>query len=88
MHIFVHKSWPYHFEVKGEDDFMSKYFFSGGTMPSLDLLGRYQRDLALQRTWRVFFLGGEGSAGGGEEGRGHAGCAARPPPPPLSPRRR
>ena len=27
MHIFVHQSQPYLFEVEGDDDWMSQYFF-------------------------------------------------------------
>jgi cyclopropane fatty-acyl-phospholipid synthase-like methyltransferase len=39
--------------VKGEDDWMAKYFFTGGTMPSADLLHHFQDDLALQQQWAV-----------------------------------
>lgn len=53
VHIFVHRGLPYHYEVKGEDDWMTKYFFSGGTMPSMDLLLHFQDDLCLQRQWYV-----------------------------------
>lgn len=35
---------------------MSRYFFSGGTMPSLDLLLHFQDHLAIRNTW---FLNGQ-----------------------------
>jgi len=38
IHIFTHKSLAYKFEVKDESDWMSKYFFTGGIMPSNHLL--------------------------------------------------
>ena len=52
MHIFVHKSQPYLFEVKDDDDWMSKYFFSGGMMPSDDLPSFFQDNLTLKNKWQ------------------------------------
>lgn len=54
VHIFVHrKGLPYHYEVHGEDDWMTKYFFEGGTMPSMDLLLHFQDDMSIQNQWYV-----------------------------------
>lgn len=47
MHIFCHRSTPYAFEVQGEDDWMSQFFFSGGFMPSDDTPFRFQSHLKL-----------------------------------------
>lgn len=51
-HIFVHCDTPYAFEVQGEDDWMSQYFFSGGMMPSDDLPLHFQDHLKLLDKWR------------------------------------
>lgn len=52
MHIFVHRSTPYLFEVQGDDDWMSQFFFSGGMMPSDDLPLNFQSALKLAQRWR------------------------------------
>ncbi len=52
-HVFVHKDFAYHFVVRDDTDWMSKYFFTGGQMPSHDLFGRFQDDLTLRQDWKV-----------------------------------
>ena len=47
VHIFVHRSTPYLFEVKDESDWMSKYFFSGGMMPSDDIFDYFPEKFKL-----------------------------------------
>ena len=51
-HIFVHRAVPYLFEDTDDDDWMSRYFFSGGMMPSDDLPLHFQHKLKLLQQWR------------------------------------
>lgn len=53
VHVFCHKRWAYPFVDEGDDDWMARHFFSGGCMPSEDLLPRFQDHLRLERTWAV-----------------------------------
>jgi cyclopropane-fatty-acyl-phospholipid synthase len=52
-HVFVHSRFAYHFEVRDETDWMSRYFFTGGLMPAHDLFPRFQDDLRLVSDWKV-----------------------------------
>ncbi|MFA6962853.1 MAG: cyclopropane-fatty-acyl-phospholipid synthase family protein [Opitutaceae bacterium] len=52
-HIFTHSRFSYHFVSEGPNDWMSRYFFTGGQMPSHDLLQRFQDDLKLVEDWKV-----------------------------------
>jgi cyclopropane-fatty-acyl-phospholipid synthase len=36
IHVFAHKTMPYPFDDNGDSDWMSRFFFSGGMMPSHD----------------------------------------------------
>ncbi len=51
MHIFVHKDTPYFYEDESEDDWMTRYFFSGGIMPSASLPSQFNQHLSVEQQW-------------------------------------
>ncbi|MCW3076168.1 MAG: SAM-dependent methyltransferase [Bacteroidetes bacterium] len=53
VHVFTHKEFTYKFEVKDESDWMSKYFFTGGIMPSNNLFSSFNEDLIVQKQWLI-----------------------------------
>jgi len=53
VHVFAHRLLAYHFEVQDGTDWMTQYFFIGGTMPSESLFAYFQDDVKLLRHWWV-----------------------------------
>jgi len=53
VHIFTHREYAYKFEVIDETDWMSKYFFTGGIMPSDHLLLYFPEYFNIEKHWRV-----------------------------------
>lgn len=51
VHVFAHKYLAYPFQDEGASDWMARYFFTGGVMPSQNLFAHFQQDLVLRDSW-------------------------------------
>ncbi len=52
LHVFCHRQYCYPY-VADADSWMARYFFTGGIMPSFDLLDQFKDDLKVEERWSV-----------------------------------
>lgn len=51
VHIFAHRSAAYAFETEGADNWMGRYFFTGGIMPAQQLMHEFKANMRVRREW-------------------------------------
>jgi len=53
IHIFSHHAYPFLYENRTGGDWMARHFFTGGTMPSMDLLHYFLDHFSLEKQWAI-----------------------------------
>lgn len=51
VHIFCHEDFIYEFETEGASNWMGRYFFTGGIMPSFDVFSQFKHDMRVRKSW-------------------------------------
>ncbi|MEO8811648.1 MAG: cyclopropane-fatty-acyl-phospholipid synthase family protein [Caulobacteraceae bacterium] len=52
LHVFTHASRPYRFDMADKDDWIARHFFTGGIMPSHDLINHFPDLFQVEAQWR------------------------------------
>jgi cyclopropane-fatty-acyl-phospholipid synthase len=52
MHVFSHRSAPYLFDTADKEDWIAQHFFTGGIMPSHELIGHVADGFEVEADWR------------------------------------
>ncbi|HEX5377062.1 MAG TPA: cyclopropane-fatty-acyl-phospholipid synthase family protein [Phenylobacterium sp.] len=52
IHVFTHRTTPYRFEAEDEADWIGRHFFTGGVMPSHDLIRQFPDLFEVEADWR------------------------------------
>jgi cyclopropane-fatty-acyl-phospholipid synthase len=52
IHIFSHRAQPYRFSHEDQEDWIGKYFFTGGFMPSHDLIRDFSDLFEVVEDWK------------------------------------
>jgi cyclopropane-fatty-acyl-phospholipid synthase len=52
VHVFAHRAVPYRFDHGNDADWIAKYFFTGGIMPSRDLIGFFGDSFLVEERWQ------------------------------------
>lgn len=52
IHVFTHRTTPYRFDLEDEADWIGQHFFSGGVMPSHDLMAQFPDLFEVEADWR------------------------------------
>ncbi|MEM9073386.1 MAG: cyclopropane-fatty-acyl-phospholipid synthase family protein [Myxococcota bacterium] len=53
LHVFAHRRYAYLYENEGRADWMAREFFSGGQMPSHDMLSHLETPFSIDERWRI-----------------------------------
>ncbi len=52
LHVFSHAGAPYRFDAADPDDWIGRHFFTGGLMPSEDLIDAFSNLFTVEARWR------------------------------------
>lgn len=52
LHVFSHARAPYRFGTEDRDDWIAQHFFTGGLMPSHDLIRQFPDCFSVEQDWR------------------------------------